>query len=131
MKPYWHFLIFWIFLQFFCNFQLSVRLGQNETIIFIFSLSLPFPNYFGLKWCHNGIFFFIFFHIFLLFFWNFLLRVGLEWNRTAIFTFFLSRTFPTNSGFKWSHTGIFYFFEFFCNFFAILNYSSGRNETKW
>ena len=60
MKLYWHFLIFWIFLQFFWNFKLCVRLGRNEIIILIFSLSLPFPNYFGWKWCHNGIFFYCF-----------------------------------------------------------------------
>ena len=60
MKPCWHFLIF---LQFVWNFQLSVRLGRNETIIFIFSLSQPFSTDFELKLSHNGIFF-----IFLLFF---------------------------------------------------------------
>ena len=55
------------FLQFFWNFELCVRLGQNEIIMFIFSLSLPFLNYFGLKWCHNGIFFIIFFYFLAIF----------------------------------------------------------------
>ena len=51
------------FLQFFWNFQLSVRLGRNQTIIFIFSLSHPLSTDFELKLSHNGIFF-----IFLIFF---------------------------------------------------------------
>ena len=82
MKPYWHFLIFWIFSQFFWNFKLCVRLGQNETIIFIFSFSLPFPNYFGLKWCHNGIFL-----LFLLFFLAFPIprRIGTARNDNFYF----------------------------------------------
>ena len=42
-------LAFYNFFEFFCNFKLFVRWGRNKTIIFIFSLSLPFPNYFGLK----------------------------------------------------------------------------------
>ena len=58
------------FFEFFWNFKLCVRKERNEMVIFLFSLSLPFPNYFGLKWCHNGIFLF-----FLLFFCNFLLCV--------------------------------------------------------
>ena len=43
-------------LLFFWNFKLRVGWERNITIIFIFSLSRHFPIYFGLKWCHNGIF---------------------------------------------------------------------------
>ena len=48
-KTYWYFLIFWIFLLYFSNFLLRVWLERNGTIIFIFSLSLPFPTCFGQK----------------------------------------------------------------------------------
>ena len=63
------FLIFWIFLLFFWNFLLPFGKEQNITIIFIFSLSQPFPTYFGLELSRNGIFqffefFFYFFEIF-------------------------------------------------------------------
>ena len=38
-----------LFAIFFWNFQLRVRYGRNETLIFIFSLSHPLSWYFGLK----------------------------------------------------------------------------------
>ena len=68
-----------VFFEFFCyfilNFLLRVGSERNETKrLFLFSISEPFPTYFGLKWCHNGIF--LIFWIFLLFFWNFQLRFG-------------------------------------------------------
>ena len=46
------------------------------------------------------------FWIFLLFFCNFLLRDGLERNRTIFFIFSLSQPLPTYCGLKWSHYGI-------------------------
>ena len=52
-------------------------------IISIFSISRPFPIYFFLKWSRNGIFWFSKF--FLLFFWNFLLRVGLDKTKQLFF----------------------------------------------
>ena len=55
-NPQWCFLTFWIFLLFFWNFLLRVVQERNETLIFIFSPSRPFPTYFGLEWSHNGIF---------------------------------------------------------------------------
>ena len=79
MRPLWYFLIFWIFLVFFWNFQLRIELVRNGTTIFIYSLSRPFQTYFGLKRSHNR---------------------------------------------------VFLFFEFFCYFFFIISYSSDRNETK-
>ena len=51
-KPLWNFLIF---LLFFLNFVLRMRLERNGTIIFIFSCSHSFPPYFGFKRSHNGI----------------------------------------------------------------------------
>ena len=122
-------MIFFNFLNFllFCwNFQLHDRQERNGMKIFIFSLSHNFPTYFGLKWTHNGIFFifslsrhfptyfgmkpkwyFLIFWIFLLFCWNFQLRVVQERNVMIIFIFTLSHPFPTYFRLKWSHNGIF------------------------
>ena len=47
MKPWWYLLIFWIFLLFCWNFQLRDGQERNVMIIFFFSLSHPFPTYFG------------------------------------------------------------------------------------
>ena len=66
MKPYWYFLNFRIFLLFFLNFQFRVGLKRNGTIIFIFSLSRPFPTCFDLKESYNGIFNFLNFFAILL-----------------------------------------------------------------
>ena len=106
-------LAFFNFLNFFavfCNFKFCASEGRNETIIFIFSLSLPFPSYFGLKWCHNCIF---------LFFWYFfeIFYYVLGWNETEqqyLLSFFpgLSQPFLALNG------AILAFFNFL-NFFAI------------
>ena len=48
------FLNFVNFFAFFWNFLSRLRYECNGRIIFIFSLSQPFPAYFGLKWSHNG-----------------------------------------------------------------------------
>ena len=54
--------------------------------------------------------------------------IGTKQNDNIYFLF--SWPVPTYSGFKGRYTGIFEFFEFFCNFFVILNYASGRDGTK-
>ena len=61
--------------------------------------------------------FFLIFWIFLQFFMNFLLRVGLERNGMIIFIFPVSRSIPTYYGMKWSNNGIFKFSEFFFSIF--------------
>ena len=66
----------------------------------------------------------------MLFFWNFLLRVGFERNGKIIFVFLISRSIPTYYGLKWSHNGIFKFLEFFFYFFRIFFYVSGSNEME-
>ena len=63
----------------------------------------------------------------MLFFWKFLLCVGQGRNETIFFIFSLSQPFPTYFGLKWSHKGV---FKFFCYFFGIFYYASGRDETK-
>ena len=52
------FLNFLNFFAIFLEFYITRRVGtkQNETTIFIFSLSLRFPTYFVLKRSRNGIF---------------------------------------------------------------------------
>ena len=68
-----------------------------------------------------------FIEFFCYFFWNFLLRVGLEWNGTIILIFSFSQPFPTYVGLKWCRNS---FFSFFCHFFEIFYYASGGNETE-
>ena len=116
MKPKWYCSNF---LNFFANcleFSITHWVGtkRNETIIYIFSISWPFPTNFCLKRSHNS-----FFSIFLQFFCNFLLRVWLERNRMIIFSFPVSRSIPTYYGLKWSHNDIFIFSEFFYYFYGI------------
>ena len=53
----------------------------------------------------------------MLFFWNFLLRVGWERNGTAIFIFSISRPFPIYFDLKWSPNVIIWFFDFSSFFF--------------
>ena len=74
--------------------------------------------------------YFLIFWIFWLFYWSFLLRVGLERNGTITFIFLLSHPFPTYFGLKWILNDIFYFLQFFCYFFGIFYYASGRNEME-
>ena len=90
MKPSWYFSIFWIFLLFFWNFHLPIGKEWNGAIIFIFSLSQPFPTYLGWKWCHNGIFiiFFNFFAILLEF--SLTRQIGTERNDNFYFFSFSS-----------------------------------------
>ena len=66
----------------------------------------------------------------MLFFWNFLLRVGLERNGTTIFFFFICQPIPTYFGLKRSHNRVFEFFKNFRYFFGIFFYTLGWNETE-
>ena len=77
---------------------------RNETIIFIFSL-WAFSNLFWLEMKPQW--YFWIFWIFLLFYWNFLLPIGLERNGTIIFILSRSRPLPSYFAFKRSHNGIF------------------------
>ena len=67
----------------------------------------------------------------MLFFWNFLLRIGQKRNGTIIFIFSLSQPVPTYFGLKWGSNGnflIFLIFLLFC--FGIFYYTSGWNGTE-
>ena len=96
---------FFNFLLFFWNFLFRVEQEQKRTLIFLFSLSQPFPTYFGLKWGHNGIF--LIFWMVLLFFWNFILRVWTE--RQFLFSPFICLIQPILA---WNKA-IMVFFNFF------------------
>ena len=56
-------------------------------------------------------------------------RVGTHQNY-FFFIFSLSRLFATYFGQKRSYDGVFKFFEFFCYFFGIFYYGSGRNTSE-
>ena len=60
--------------------------------------------------------YFLIFWIFLLFFWNFLLRIGPKRNGTIIFIFSLYQPLPTYFGLKRIVNGIFNFFGIFLEF---------------
>ena len=88
MNRYWNIWICWMFLLLFWNFQFSVGYERNVMIIFIFSLSPPFPTYFWPRrtpWQY-----FLIFWIFLLFFLEFSItrRVGTERNGNFYFLSF-------------------------------------------
>ena len=88
-KPQWCFIIFCTFLLFFfCNFLFWVEQDLILTIIFIFSISRPFPTCFGLKRSHNGVF--QIFKFFLLFIFEFSNtgQVGIDWNDIFYFLSF-------------------------------------------
>ena len=99
---------------------------RNETIIFIFHISHPFPTYFGLEWTII-VFLFLFFEFFTIFMeFSIRHRLGTEQNGTIIFiSLFLIFFQPILA---WNEF-LMVFFNFL-NCFAIFFYSSGRNETK-
>ena len=102
------------FFVIFFEFSLMRRVGMKQQDNFYFlSLSLFQPV---LAWNAAEIVFFLIFWKILLFFWNFLLRIGMEQNRTIISIFSISRPFPTYFGLKWSHNGIVWYFDFFATF---------------
>ena len=89
------------FVAIFLEFSITRRVGVEWKDNFYFLSFTAFLQS-GLKWCHNGIFL-----IFLLFSWNFLLRIGDERSGTIIFIFSLSQPFQAYFGLKWSHNDIF------------------------
>ena len=124
MNPQWYFLIFQFFLEFSSTRLVGTK--RNETIIFIFHISHPFPTYFGLKWTIIVFlfFFFVFFTIFMQFYITH--RVGTEQKGTIIFvSLFLIFFQPI---FAWNEF-LMVFFNFL-NFFGIFFHASGKNGTE-
>ena len=117
------FLISLIFLLF-CFvifYYTSGRNGTERNDNFYF---LSFPAISSLLWLKmKPQWYFLIFWIFLLFFWNFLLHIGQEWNGTIIFILSLSQPLLTYFCLKWSHNGIFLIFLiillFFWEFFVM------------
>ena len=99
----------------FCwNFQLRDRQERNVMIIFIFSLSHPFPTYFRSKWSHNCIFWL--FEFFYYFFGIFYFALGRnKTERYFLYSLFADIFLPI---LDWNEA-IVVFFNFL-NFFAIL-----------
>ena len=123
-------MVFFNFLNFFAivlEFSLPRREGTKQSDNFYFLSFSAFSNIFWLGM--KSQWYFSISWIFLLFFWNFLLPIGKERNKTIIFIFSLSQPFPTYFGLEWSRNVIFQFFEFFCYFFGIFYYGSSKNES--
>ena len=108
------FLLFFEFFTIFTEFSITLRVGTKRNDNFYFLSFSAFSNLFWL--IMRPCWYFLIFWIFLLFFLNFLLRVGKERNGTIIFIFSLSHPSPINFDLKWIHNGIFKFFKFFWNF---------------
>ena len=93
------------FFPLFFEFPIPGRVGIDRNNNFFFSHSQPVPSRFGLKRSHNDVF--INFLFFLLFFWNSIFRVGLEWIGTITFFLYHSQPVPYRFGFNWSQTEVF------------------------
>ena len=109
LNPQWYFLIFLIFLEFSSTCLVGTK--RNETIIFIFYISHPFPTYFGLKW--TIIVFLLFFEFFTIFMeFSITLQVGTKRNDN--FYFF---SFPAFSSLFWLKMKPQWYFLIFLPFF--------------
>ena len=99
------------FIAFFWEFWITRRVGIKRNDNFYCLLLLLFQPIFAWKEAIT-----VFFNS-LLFFWNFLLRVVEERNRTIIFISTFSRPFPTYFGLKLTQNDYFFIFLlFFWNF---------------
>ena len=78
------------FFTIFLEFYITRRVGTKRNDNFYFPSFSAFSNLFWLEMKPPP-----YFLIFWLFYWNFLLRVGLERNGTITFIFLLSHPFPT------------------------------------
>ena len=121
-------LIFFTFFATFLEFYITRRVGTKRNYNFYFQSFSAFSNLFWLEMKPPR--YFLNFFIFWLFYWNFILRVGLERNGTITFVFLRSHPFPTYFGLKWTLMIFFNFYNFFAIFFGIFYYATGRNEME-
>ena len=129
MKLWWCFVISWIFLQFFLEFSITGQEGTHrKDFFFLFSLFLGLsqPN---LVRKDAMIVFSDFLNFFLLFFWNFLLRVGQIPIKTIFFYFF---SFSPFSNLFWLEKKLCWCFQIFWIFLLFfLEFSiTGRVLTR-
>ena len=122
-------MVFFNFSKFFGIFFYAS--GRNETKRndnFYFPYFSSFSDLFWLEMNHNRISFFFFFEFFTIFMeFSITHRVGTEQNGTIIFiSLFLIFFQPILA---WNEF-LMVFFNFFCYFFWIFYYASGRNETE-
>ena len=111
-------MVFFNFFAIFLEFSITRRVGTKQNDKFYILSFSAFSNLFWLEMMRQW-----YFWIFLLLFWNFLLRVRLERNVTIIFIFSLSHPFPLILA--WNEA-IMVFLKFL-NFFAIfLEFSISR-----
>ena len=122
------FLNFFTFFAIFLEFYITRRVGTKRNNNFFFLSFSAFYNLFWLEMKPQP--YFLIFLIFWIFYWNFLLCVGRERNGMITFIFWLSYPFPTYFGLKWILNDILSFLQFFCYFFLIFYYASGRNEME-
>ena len=124
------FLNFLNFFAIFLEFSITRRVGTKQNDKFLFSLFLGlFQPSFALN--DATMVFFNFLNICPIFLeFSIMRQVGTEWNRTIIFIFSLFRPIPTYYGLIWNHNGILKFSEFYCYFFGIFCYASGKNQTE-
>ena len=101
---------------------------RNDTIIFIFPISHPFPTYFGLKW--TIVVFLLFFEFFTIFLeFSITLRVGMKRNDNFYFLYFpaFSNLFWLIMKPYWYFLIFWIFLPFFWNFLSRLGQEwSGR-----
>ena len=127
MKPQWYFFYFFLF---FWSFIFPVGQERNGNTIFIFALSRPFANFFGLKRSQNWVF------LFFEFFYNFFLIISYascrnETKRLFLFSLFFGLFQPVLA----CNEAVMVFLTF-QNFFAIFfefsitrRVGTERNET--
>ena len=108
-------MVFFDFLEFrylFLEFSFTRPVGREQKQNFYFSLSRPFPTYFGLKWSHNGIFL-----IFWIFFLKFCITRQLRTKQNDNFYFLSFSAFPNffllEKKPQWCFLNFFNFFAFF------------------
>ena len=122
------FLNFLNFFAIFLEFSILRRVWTDRNENFYFVSFSAFSNLFWLKMISK-----LYFWIILLFFWNFLLRVRKERNRTKRqFLFSLFRcVFQPILASKEAIMVFLNFLNFFAIFFGILYYASCKNWTEW
>ena len=98
-------MVFFYFFEFFFEILYNASSKKETERQFFFLSSSTLSNLFWLKMKPPR--YFLNFLIFWLFYWNFLLRDGLEWNGTITFIFLPSHPFPTYFGLRWILNDIF------------------------